>query len=88
MFWPSSSNGSIAIFSDTPHSEPGLRGECDHASAPSVTALNISERSAAAFSPDGLKAFIFGFDINGNPNLYIYSTMQALQMIPLPAADP
>jgi hypothetical protein len=48
-----------------------------------VTALNISNAAAAAFSPDGLKAYIFGFDNNHNPNLYIYSPQQALQVIHL-----
>jgi len=77
-----SSNGGIAIFSN---SSQVFVVNTATSSSGSVTALNISNASAAAFSPDGVKAFIFGFDGNGNPNLYIYSTLQALQTIPLPA---
>jgi hypothetical protein len=76
-----SSNGGIAIFSN---SSQVFVANTTAASSSSVTALNILNASAAAFSPDGLKAFIFGFDGNGSPNLYIYSTQQALQTIPLP----
>jgi hypothetical protein len=80
-----SPNGSLAIFSDevhTPNQVYVVNGT--NAAAPSITALDIWQGSAAAFSRDGLKAFIFGFDISGNPNLYVYSTIQALQVIPLP----
>src|SRR5271165_1877622 len=77
-----SSNGGLAIFSN---SSQIFVANTTSSSSGSVTALNISNASAAAFSPDGLKAFIFGFDGKGNPNLYIYSTLQALQAIPLPA---
>jgi hypothetical protein len=77
-----SSNGGIAIFSN---SNQVFVANTTASSSPSVIALNILNASAAAFSPDGLKAFIFGFDGNGSPNLYIYSTQQALQTIPLPA---
>ena len=48
--------------------------------------LNISNATAAAFSPDGLKAFIFGRDTNQNPILFVYSILQALQEIQLPAS--
>jgi hypothetical protein len=78
-----SSNGAQAAFSDTIHVPNQVYIVNTASSAPTVTALNISGASAAAFSPDGLKAFIFGFDSNGNPNLYVYSTLQALQTIPL-----
>jgi len=77
-----SSNGGVAIFSN---SNQVFVANTTASSSSSVTALNILNASAAAFSPDGLKAFIFGFDGNGSPNLYIYSTEQALQTIPLPA---
>ena len=77
-----SSNGGIGIFSN---SNQVFIANTAVSGPSSVTALNISNTSAAAFSPDGLKAFIFGFDGNGSPNLYLYSTLQALQTIPLPA---
>jgi len=77
-----SNTGGIAIFSN---STQVFVANATTSSSASVTALNISNASAAAFSPDGLKAFVFGFDANGNPNLYVYSTLQALQTIPLPA---
>jgi hypothetical protein len=80
-----SNNGSMAIFSDT-RLVPNQVFVVNTANATlPVVALNIAAASAAAFSPDGIKAFIFGLDSNGNPNLYIYSTIQALQTIPLPA---
>ena len=50
-------------------------------SAAPLTALLISGATAAAFSPDGLKAFI-----TAGSTLYVYSTMQALKTIPLSAA--
>jgi hypothetical protein len=80
-----SPNGQVAIFSDTLHT-PNQVYVVNTATpgGATTTALNISEASVAAFSQDGLKAFIFGLDSNGNPNLYVYSTLQALQTIPLP----
>jgi len=80
-----STNGSPAIFSDTIHVPNQVYVVNATSASAAVTALNISGASAAAFSRDGLKAFIFGFDSNGNPNLYVYSALQALQVIPLPA---
>jgi hypothetical protein len=81
-----SPNGSLAIFSDAVHT-PNQVFVVNEASAttPVITALNINQATAAAFSPDNLKAFIFGRDTNNNPNLYIYSPLQALQTIPLAA---
>ncbi len=79
-----SPNGNQAIFSDTLHSPNQVYVVNEsNANAPTVSALNISESSAAAFSPDGLKAFIFGLDLNNNnaPTLYVYSTLQALKVI-------
>ena len=75
-----SPNGNLALFSDTIHT-PNQVYVVNQASAVSTSAtpLNISSASAAAFSPDNLKAFIFGLDSNGLPNLFIYSTLQALQ---------
>lgn len=79
-----SPNGNLAIFSDALHrpNQVYVVNE-SNASAPTVSALNISESSAAAFSPDSTKAFIFGLDSNNNPTLYVYSSVQALQVIPL-----
>jgi hypothetical protein len=80
-----SANGSQAIFSDTLHVPNQVYVVNTTSSASSTTALNISGATAAGFSPDGFKAFIFGFDSNNNPNLYVYSALQALQTIPLAA---
>jgi hypothetical protein len=81
-----SPNGNLAIFSDSLHTpnQVYIVNE-SNAGAATVSALNISESSAAAFSPDGLKAFIFGQDSNHHPTLYIYSTLQAVQVISLPS---
>jgi hypothetical protein len=73
-----SANGSLAVFSDTLHTpNQAYVVNTTNASSPSATALNISSATAAAFSPDGLKAFIIGG--NGDTSLYIYSPLQALQ---------
>ncbi len=77
-------DGNFALFSDTAHTPNQVYLVNSSNSSTGVIPLNISGASAAAFSPDGLKAFIFGYDSNGNPNLYIYSALQALQTIPLP----
>jgi hypothetical protein len=69
-----SQNGNLAIFSDT-LSTPNQVYVVSSA-PPSTTPLNINNASTAAFSPDGLKAFILG---NGGNTLYVYSTLQALQ---------
>ena len=75
-------NGSSAIFSDTVH----IPNQVYVAGTGSPVVLNISNATAAAFSPDGLKAFIFGRDTNQNPILFVYSILQALQEIQLPAS--
>lgn len=81
-----SSNGNAAVFSDTALSPNQVFVvNSAAASGSSVVPLNILNASAAAFSPDGLKAYIFGMDSTGTPNLYIYSTLQALQTFPLGA---
>ncbi len=73
----SSNNGSTAVFSDTIHTPNQVYiVNAGNPSSLSATALNISQAVAAAFSPDGLKTFIFG---NGGSSLYIYSPIQALQ---------
>lgn len=81
-----STAGSASVFSDTVHT-PNQVYVVNASNATSVvsTPLNINSASAAAFSPDGLNAFIFGLDANNNPNLFVYSALQALQTIPLPA---
>jgi hypothetical protein len=81
-----STDGNFSIYSDVLHVPNQVYVvNSANVNAASATPLSINGASAAAFSPDGLKAFIFGFDSNGNPNLYVYSSQQALQVIPLPA---
>lgn len=81
-----SNDGNYAIFSDTLHTPNQVYiASTVNTNSTSVVPLDIFGASAAAFSPDGLKAFIFGYDSNNNPNLYIYSALQALQVLPLPA---
>jgi hypothetical protein len=75
-----SANGGTAIFSDAVHNP----NQVFIVGSGSPLALNISQASTAQFSPDGLKAFIFGFDSNQNPTLYVYSPLQPLQAIPQP----
>jgi hypothetical protein len=85
-----SENGNLAVLSDT-QSTPNQVYVVSAASSSSaaVTPLNISGANAAAFSPDGLKAFIIGCKAgagrcsNGGDTLYVFSTLQALQTIPL-----
>jgi hypothetical protein len=80
-----SNNGALAVFSDTIHT-PNQVYIVNTANATSLssTALNISQGVAAAFSPDGLKTFVFG---NGGSSLFIYSPVQALQP-PIALAGP
>jgi hypothetical protein len=73
----SSNDGSVGIFADNLHSPNQVYiVNGTGASSLSANALNISQAVAAAFSPDGLKAFIFG---NAGGSLYVYSALQALQ---------
>jgi len=74
-----SNNGSSAIFSDTAHI-PNQVYVVNTASAGAVlpTALTIPGATSAAFSPDGLKAFISSNNAGAN-SLYVYSALQALQ---------
>jgi hypothetical protein len=85
-------NGSSAIFSDTIHTPNKVYVVNTAAGTPATTTLSISGATAAAFSPDGLKAFIVGpagpsCSLPSAPPacLYIYSSLQALQTLPLPA---
>jgi len=71
-----SSDGNSAIFSDTIHN-PNQVYVVQTAPTSVTTPLNISSATAAAFSPDGLKAFIIGGA--NSSSLYIYSPLQALQ---------
>jgi hypothetical protein len=90
-----SANGSSSAFTETMHTPNQLYiVSAANTNSIIVTPLNITAGSAAGFSPDGLKTFIYGFDPNGAdachqsppvPCLYIYSPLQALQTIPLPA---
>lgn len=81
-----SQDGNTALFSDTIHIPNQVYiVNTSNPNSTTLVPLNIFSASAAGFSPDGLKAYIFGYDSNSNPNLYVYSTLQALQAIPLPA---
>jgi hypothetical protein len=78
-----SHNGASAIFSDTVDT-PNQVYVVNPGTSSSSTPLNINSATAAAFSPDGLRAFILG---NGGNTLYSYSTLQYLQLLqpnPLP----
>jgi hypothetical protein len=73
----SSNNGSTGIFSDTIHTPNQVYVvNAGNTNSLSASALNIPQAVAGAFSPDGLKAFIFG---NGGSSLYVFSQLQALQ---------
>jgi len=80
-----STSGSSAIFSDTLHTPNQVYVASSTGGPPTITALNIFGATQAAFSRDGFEAYIFGFDAVSAPTLYIYSTLQALQAIPLAA---
>ena len=73
-----SHNGLMAIFSDAVSSPNQVY--VYNAAGPTAE-LNIDSATAAAFSPDGVTAYILG---NGGNTLYAYSTLQYLQpAIPL-----
>jgi hypothetical protein len=73
-----SNNGLLAAYTDTIHTPNQVYIVNDtNSTAPTATALNISNATTAAFSPDGLKTFLIGGS-SGN-SLYIYSQLQALQ---------
>jgi hypothetical protein len=78
-----SANGDSAVFSDTVHT-PNQVYVVNSTAATAVTTLNISGATLAAFSPDGLKAFILGTVASTNTlTLYVYSPLQALQTYPI-----
>lgn len=80
-----SPDGLLAVVSDTVD-VPNQVSICQNcgSSGSSVTSFQITGATAAAFSPDSLKAFIVA-----GSNLYVYSKLDALQTIPLnaPASD-
>ena len=81
-----SANGSLALFSDTLHTPNQVYVvNTANSAASTATALNISGASTAAFSPDGLKAFITGGTTGSS--LYVYSPLQALAG-PIPLNGP
>ena len=72
-----SSNGGVAVFSDTIHTPNQTYIVNSAGTSASAVALNISQAVAAGFSPDQLKTFIVGG--NNASSLYVYSSVQALQ---------
>jgi hypothetical protein len=82
-----SHNGSQAIFSDTVSTPNQVYIVTSGATSATTTPLAISGAISAAFSPDGLEAYILG---NGGNTLYIYSSLQGLQppiTLPTPATS-
>src|SRR5581483_5176973 len=69
-----SNNGTAAAFSDTLHTPNQVYVTNLAGSSASATALTVPGATSAAFSPDGLKAFI-----GAGSSLYVYSSLQALQ---------
>ncbi len=70
-------DGNKVVVADT-KSSPNQVYIVDQGTNGSTTPLFISGATAAAFSPDGLKAFI-----TAGSTLYVYSTLQALKTVPL-----
>ena len=82
-----SNNGNLAVFFDPVQNQVFLVNQAA-VGGQSVTVLNIKNATAAAFTPDGLRAYIFGLDSNLNPAIFVYSTIQGLQTItPAPPAN-
>jgi hypothetical protein len=80
--------GNFAVFADNVSTPNYVYVVNDAGASPTATALNITGATAATFSNDGLKAFIAGFDRLGNPTLFVYSTLQALQSFSIPVGNP
>jgi hypothetical protein len=78
-----SPNGNSAIFSDTV-STPNQVYVVNTAPASTVP-LDLNGAIAAAFSPDGLEAYILA---DGGTSLYSYSTLQFLQPVNVPLPTP
>ena len=72
-----SNTGTLSLFSDTLHMPNQVFVVNSANGSVSDTALNISNATVAAFSPDSLKAYIVG-GISGT-SLYAYSPLQALK---------
>jgi len=88
-----SPNGQLSVFSDTVHTPNQIFvTNSSGGSAAAVSNFAISGAVAAAFSPDATKAFIVACipglvpctSSTGN-TLFVYSTLQAMQTIPLTA---
>lgn len=93
-----SPNGNLAIFSDTVHFPNQVYvANSTVSTAPTFTPLSITGAIAAAFSPDNLKAYILACvtsstvackttaGVPAGNTLFVYSTLQSLQKIPLAA---
>lgn len=74
-----SPNGNLVIVSDT--ADAVNQVYLFNSASNTSTAFSITGATAAAFSPDSLKAFVLA-----GSNLYIISTQDALQILPLGAA--
>ena len=81
-----SPDASTVIFSDTVD-VPNQVLICANCSTTSrtITPLQITNATAAAFSPDSLKAYILANSPAQGNNLYVYSKLDALLTIPLSA---
>jgi hypothetical protein len=88
-----SSNGQLAVFSDTVHTPNQVYvASSTNPSAPSVSDFAISGAVAAGFSPDNLKAFILACVPGAVPcssstgnTIFVYSTLESMQTITLTA---
>jgi hypothetical protein len=78
-----SPSGTLVVVSDT-LSSPNQVFVFNQASTSNLVTLPITGATAAAFSPDSLKAYILA-----GSTLYVYSSLEALKTIPLaaPATD-
>jgi hypothetical protein len=82
-----SHNGTAAVFSDTVSVPNQVYFVSASNSSTSAVPLNINSAITAAFSPDGLKAFILG---DAGNTLFVYSNLQFLQppiSLPAPATS-
>lgn len=93
-----SSDGNRAIISDTADTpnhvyiftcgaSSGTGSGSGGCQSPSAVTLNITGATSAAFSPDGMKAFIVS-NAGSASTLYVYSTLDALETIPLSSSAP